>query len=223
MKKMTLDRKNYPGVFNGCKNLSELIRWVETTGQQENMMVSKLTLNNRFLDEDEENLLSNLAISEVQSLDVEFRPLHELVAETMKSLIALLQDLQVRSLKEAEFALKTGGLESNAMKGVFASSRTLIRSLEEVFQLHNSGKFNLKHFSLWREAEKEFSGILQCLLKSIEIKDQVFVSELLAGAFPDALMHWEDVLEKEILDNVAVATIFNLNSGPSERHNRKDA
>ena len=46
-------------------------------------------------------------------------------------------------------------------------------------------KFNLKHFSLWKEAEKELSSILQCILQAYELRDAKFVSELLESEFPD--------------------------------------
>lgn len=150
-------------------------------------------------------------------------PVSELVAETMKSVIALIQDLQVISLKNAEALIRSEDFEANGLKEIFAKSRMLIHSLEQIFQVHGHQGFQLRHFSLWREAEKELSSILQCILQSFEMKNAEIVSELLDSAFPDALTRWEEVLEKEILDNTSISTIFGLKSGHRGADNGVDA
>ena len=223
MKNLIITEKSHPALFLACKNFSEIIQWVEREGFKDGLYVSKITLNGRLVDEDEENLLERLAIKEVKLLEVQYMDVAELVVETIMSTIQLLQNLQLKSIEQGGYILANSKVQPNSMKEIFSKSRMLIVTLEEVFSAHSNSKMMLKHFSLWREAEKELSSILQCLLQSFEIQDFPIVGELLEGAFPEALGLWEDVLDKELNDNRRLSPIFALKKGAEQSDNRVNA
>ena len=65
MKELQLTKKSHPAIFKSCKNFGQIIQWVEKEGSKDGLYVSKIRLNGRLVDEDEENLLERLAVQAV--------------------------------------------------------------------------------------------------------------------------------------------------------------
>lgn len=223
MKKFAINANSHPALYVSCKNFGEIMSWVEHEGAKENLFVTNIVLNERGIDSDEENLLDRLAVSEVKQLEVTLQLIEELVVETLYSTIELIQNLQRKSIEQAQYIGQNSEFHPQSLKEVFGLSRTLIDTLEEVFASHNNRKIHLKHFSLWREAEKELSTIMQCILQSFEMDDPVVLAELLENPFPDALASWEEVLHKELNENRQLTPFFQLKLASSRGHNTSDA
>ena len=222
MKNISISKKSHPAVFLACKNFGQIIQWAEREGSKDGLYIAKVQLNGRVVDEDEESLLDRLSTKEVKLLEIQYMQVAELVVETIMSTIQLLQNLQVVSTEQGLYIQKHNKVVPNTMKEIFSKSRMLITTLEEVFAAHSNDKMLLRHFSLWREAEKELSTILQCLLQGFEIQDYPIVGELLEGAFPEALGLWEDVLSKELRENKRLSPIFELKKSIDQRDNTLD-
>ena len=210
MKQLVINRENFPASFKSCKNFGQLIQWVENFGERDKHFIVKMQLNGKFIDEEEEKLLDNMSISEVQEIVVDLSPVEEIMCRTMTSVISMIQDLQIKSIEFAQEMRKAPELESDKMKGLLVKSRWVIDSLEELFRAHVNKKFHLRHHSLWNQAESELTNILQCILQTFEIGNKDFLSDLLDFELTHALQLWEEVLEKEILDNPSISHIFHL-------------
>ena len=76
---------------------------------------------------------------------------------------------------------------------------------------------------MWVEAEKELTNILQCILQSRTMTDVSFVTDLLEYDLVHALSQWDEVLEKEIMDNPYISHIFSLNSSGQNSDNGANA
>jgi len=223
VKKFSINKTSYPAIYSSCKNFGEVLSWVEHEGAKDKLFITKLVLNDRVIDSDEENLLDRLAVAEIHQLDITLQVIEELVVETLCSTIELIQNLQTRSIDQAKYIAKNNEFHPQSLKEVFGLSRTLIDTLEEVFSSHNKQKVLLKHFSLWREAEKELSTIMQCILQSFEMDSPAALGELLQSPFPDALDSWEEVLVKELNENRRLVPFFQLKSHSIGGDNTSDA
>ncbi|NQZ20333.1 MAG: hypothetical protein HRT44_13915, partial [Bdellovibrionales bacterium] len=93
MKSMVFNRKNSPVVFRQLKNLGQLIQWIESEGEKEDLFIVKMSLNGKNMDEDEENLLESLSINEVEEIAVEMAPIEEIMSQTMGTIIGAIQDI----------------------------------------------------------------------------------------------------------------------------------
>lgn len=210
MKKFSINKGSYPALYSSCKNFGELMSWVEHEGARDNLFVTSITLNDRPIDADEESLLDRLAMSEVIQLDVQLQSIEELVVATLENTIQLIQNLQLKAGELARYIADNGDFQPRSLKEIFSLSRTLIDTLEEVFSSHANGKLLLRHFSLWREAEKELSSILQCILQSFEINNNAALGELLTDPFISALDAWDEVLQKELSENKRLTPYFSV-------------
>ena len=222
MKQVIVNRKSFPASFKSCKNFGQLIQWVENFGEREKHFIVRMELNGKFIDEEEEKLLDNMSIDDVQEIVVNFSPVEEIMSKTMSSVITMIQDLQLKSIDFAQEMRKAPELEEEKMKGVLVKSRRVIDSLEELFRAHVNKKFHLRHHSLWNQAEAELTNILQCILQSFEMGNKDFLSDLLEYELTHALQLWEEVLEKEILDNPSISNIFQLKNGGTGSDNKAD-
>ena len=223
MKSMVFNRKNSPVVFRQLKNLGQLIQWIESEGEKEDLFIVKMSLNGKNMDEDEENLLESLSINEVEEIAVEMAPIEEIMSQTMGTIIGAIQDIQLNVVKFCSEFRKSNNLDDEKVKYLLIHCRSVIDSLEEIFKAHMSKKFVLKHHSLWLEAEKELTNILQCILQSRHMSDVNFISDLLEFDLVSALSQWDEVLEKEIMDNPFASNIFSLKSQAPDGDNGVNA
>lgn len=222
MKTMIINRVSYPVSFNNCKKLGQLISWAESVGEKDSLYVVKMYLNGQLMDEDEENLLDGLSINEVQELRVELSPIEDIMAKTMSTIVGAIQDTQIKIVGFSREFRKNNALDDEKIKFVLIQCRSIIDSLEEVFKAHMAKRLTLKHHSLWVEAEKELTNILQCILQSRNMSDVNFVTDMLEYDLVHALSQWDEVLEKEIVDNPYISHIFSLNSNGEHGDNGVD-
>ena len=223
MKTMVINRKNYPASFKQCKKLGQLISWAESVGEKDNLYIVKMYLNNQLMDEEEENLLDSLSINEIEELKIEMSPIEEIMGKTMSTIIGAIQDTQLKIVKFSSEFRQNNKLDDEKVKFILIQCRSVIDSLEEIFKAHVSQKLTLKHHSLWVEAEKELTNILQCILQSRTMTDVSFVTDLLEYDLVHALSQWDEVLEKEIMDNPYISHIFSLNSSGQNSDNGANA
>ncbi|MCB0377092.1 MAG: hypothetical protein KDD33_01240 [Bdellovibrionales bacterium] len=212
MEKVVVSQQTHPAFFRQCKSLGQLIACLEKMGEKDDQYIVKILLNGRKLDNDEEQLLESLSINEVDELAVHFSSIDEITGKTMISIIGSIQDIQLNVIKFTKEFRGADQIDDEKLKFILIQCRGVIEGLEEIFKTHSSGKLMLKHFSLWVEAEKELTNILQCILQSRSLNDVEFISDLLEFDLVQALSLWEEVLEKEMHDSPTISQIFSLNS-----------
>ncbi len=208
MKRIKVDRTTYPATFKTCKNLGQLIASVEKAGEKDKQYLTKLFLNGKLMDQDEEYLLENMTIHDVEVLEVEFQTVNEIIGKSITDIIKTLQQIQMRAIEFAREIRKANQIDDEKVKFSLIECRTFIQSLEEIFIANQQGKFKIKHFPLWSEAEKELTNILQCLLQSLEVGTPEFVADIMDYELIQALDQWEDTLDRELMDNPSLTGHF---------------
>ena len=223
MKKMSISRASHPATFRKCKNLGQLIASVEKQGEAEKLFVVKVFLNGKVMDEEEENLLDSLSVNEVQSLEFEMSSMQDIISKSITDIIASIQTIQLNAIKFAKEFRQNESVDDEKVKFVLIQCRSTIEALEQIFVAHNRKSFHIKHLSLWHESEKELTNILQCILQSRKMSDVNFLSDLVEYDLVQALDQWEEVLEKELIDNPSFTGIFKLKSRVQKSDNGVDA
>lgn len=223
MKSITVSRQTQPATFRTCKNLGELIAIVEKQGENEGYYVTQFYLNGSKMDSDEESLLDNLSISEVETLEVQMATIEEIIKSSIAEIITCIQSVQMLAIRLCGEMRAAGQLDDEKVKYILIQCRTVIDSLEEIFVAHNQERFHIKHHSLWHEAEKEMTNILQCILQSRRMSDTHFVCDLIEYDLVHALDQWEEVLEKELIENPNFSGIFSLKTSGQKSDNEVDA
>jgi hypothetical protein len=223
MKIMKVTRKTHPATFKKCNSLGELIATIEKEGERDKLYITQIYLNNRSMDNEEEQLLDALSITEVDCLTVHFATINEIVKKTLTDIIYSIQSVQVKSIEFAREFRKNYEVDDEKVKYILIQCRQIINSLEEVFSSHANEALMLKHHSLWHEAEKELTNILQCIFQARKMPGFEIVCDLLEYDLVHALDQWEEVLERELLENNQLKGIFNLNNGSMKSDNGVDA
>ncbi len=223
MKSLKVSRASHPLTFKKCKKLGELITVIEKEGEAEKLFITQVILNNRVMDEDEENLLDSLSINEVDQIIVKMATISEIIKETLADTLCAIQSSQMSAIKFAKEFRKTFEVDDEKVKYVLIQCRQVINSLEEVFAAHKQESFLLKHHSLWHEAEKELTNILQCIFQTRKMPGFEMLCDLMEYDLVQALDQWEEVIEKELLENSSLNGIFSLKNRVSKSDNGADA
>lgn len=223
MKIMKANRQTHKATFAKCKTMGQLISIIEVEGERDNLFVTKILLNGKLMDHDEESLLEGLSINEIQEIEFHFSTVEEMVRQSIVDIISSIQTTQMTAIKFAGEFRKNQQIDDEKVKFILIQCRTIIESLEEVFLVHKQDRFLIKHSALWNQAEKELTNILQCILQGRRIGEADFISDLVEYDLIHALDQWEEALEKELIDNPAFTGIFNLNSSHLKRDNGVDA
>lgn len=223
MRKVKVDRQSHPATFRSCKNLGQLIVSIEREGEAQNLFVIQVGLNGRTMDEDEEKLLESLALSEVEQLDITYASIDEMIGQSIRDMITAIQDIQLRAIDFCKEFRRQDQVDDEKVKFILIQCRSIIDSLEQVFAAHISQKFHIRHHSLWHEAEKELTNILQCILQGRRVSDAQFMSDLIEYDLVQALDQWEEALEKELIDNPSMTGIFSLKKDSHKPDNGVDA
>jgi hypothetical protein len=167
--------------------------------------------------------LRGLAIHEIKSLEFNLSTKEEILKNSLMNIIATIQNIQLKSIEFAKEFRRTANVDDEKVKFILIQCREVIQSLELIFATNEKQSFQLKHLSLWSEAEKELTNILQCIFQTRKMTGFEMMSDLLEYDLVQALDQWEEVLEKELIDNSQFTGIFNLNSAPHKRDNEVDA
>ena len=210
MASVKVNRSTHPASFKKSKSFGQLLALLEKEGEGKNQYITSLKMNGRKVDEEEEKLIESLSIDEIDELIIEFSSLSQIVGTSIRDMIAKIQDIQLRSIQFAKDFKNSEKLDDEKIKFILIECRSVIMGLEQVFQSHIKGQFLLKHSSLWTEAERVLTNILQCILQSRHISPVEFVADLLEYELVEALDQWEEVLEKELLENSQFVGIFSL-------------
>jgi dGTP triphosphohydrolase len=222
MKSLKVTRATHPATFKKCKNLGELIAIIEQEGELENLYITKVVLNGRLMDEEEEKLLDSLSINEVQEMLVQMASISEIVKETLADSLYAIQGAQSKAIEFAKSFRAQFEVDDEKIKYVLIQCRQIINSLEEVFSAHQNERLTLKHHSLWIEAEKELTNILQCIFQARQMPGYQLVCDLLEYDLVQALDQWEEVIEKELLENSSLNGIFSLKNQSHRGDNEVD-
>lgn len=223
MKSVKVSRKSHPACFKQSKNLGNLIAILEKEGERTELFITSVELNGKKMDAEEEKLLDGLSIGEVDYLTINYATISEIVGGSIVDIISSIQDTQLTAIKFCKHFREVNQLDDEKIKFVLIQCRSIIDALEEVFKVHGRGTFNIKHHSLWLESEKELTNILQCILQSRKMPDVPFVADLIEHDLVQALDQWEEVLEKELVDNPVLTGIFSLNTAGASGDNGVDA
>ncbi len=210
MKKLKVTRTSHPATFRTCKNLGQLIASIEKEGEAQQLFVTKVYLNGKPMDEDEENLLDSLSTNEVESLEFNLSTIQEMIKNSIADIIASIQTTQLKAIEFCKEFRAKESLDDEKVKFVLVQCRSIIESLEQIFVAHHHDTFRIRHLSLWHEAEKELTNILQGILQGRRISSYDFLSDLIEYDLVQALDQWEEVLEKELLENAAFSGDFTL-------------
>lgn len=209
MKKLKVNRTNHPATFRKCKNLGQVIAVVEKQGENEGLFVTKVYLNGKSMDSEEEYLLDSLSTNEIKELDFDLSTMDDIIKNSIADIIASIQTTQIKAIEFAKEFRKQKSSDDEKVKYVLIQCRSVIESLEQIFLAHNNKSFVIKHLPLWLEAEKELTNILQCILQSRHLSDFNFIADLIEYDLVQALDQWEEVLEKELLENSHLIGQFN--------------
>jgi len=223
MKTILVNRQTRPATFQKCRNFGQLISAIEAEGESENLFVVKIYLNDRLMDQDEENLLDSLSINEIETLRFEMGTISEIVGRSIANTIAEIQDIQVRAIRFSREFRRAKSVDDEKVKYLMIRCRSIIEALEEIFCSHTSGRFHIRHHSLWLESEKELTNILQVILQSRRYSEVSFLSDVIEYDLVHALDCWEEALERELLENTLLGGTFCLNNRIEKSNNGVDA
>ncbi len=223
MKTQKVTRASHPMTFKKCKNLGELIAIIEKEGEAEKLFITQVVLNSRPMDDEEEKLLSGLSINEVEELVIKMSTLSEIIKDTLADSLYAIQGVQAKSIEFSKEFRKSHEVDDEKVKYVLIQCRQIINSLEEIFAAHKNGTFMLKHHSLWYEAEKELTNILQCIFQTRKMSGYEMICDLMEYDLVQALDQWEEVIEKELLENSSLNGIFSLKNTTAKSDNEVDA
>lgn len=223
MKTISYTRDTHPANFKQCKTFGQLLAVIEKQGEADGLYISRIFLNEKLMDFDEENLLESMSVSQVKEIKVEMATIHELICKSMTSVIRSIQDTQTSAIKFAKEFRSTQSVDDEKVKFVLIKCRTIIESLEELFTSHMNGKFKIKHIPLWEQSETQLSNILQCILQGRKMSQADFLADLIEYDLVYALDQWEETIEKEIVDNQELNKIFSLKRGGVSSNNGVDA
>lgn len=223
MKTILVNRKTYPATFQKCRNFGQLISTIEAEGENEKLYIIKIYMNDRLMDQDEENLLDSLSINEIDSLRVEMGTISEIVSRSITNIIAAIQDIQTRAIRFSREFRQVNSVDDEKVKYLMIQCRGIIEALEEIFYSHTSGRFHIRHHSLWLESEKELTNILQVILQGRRYSEAAFLSDIIEYDLIHALDCWEEALEKELLENSLLSGTFRLNNTSEKSNNGVDA
>lgn len=213
MKKIEVNRKSHPATFRQCKNLGQVIAVIEKEGEQQGLFVTKVYLNGKAMDSEEENLLDSLSLSEIKFLTFDLSSIEEIIKNSITDIIASIQGAQTHAIEFAREFRRDGKIDDEKVKFVLIECRSVIESLEEIFLAHSKQNFMIRHLPLWHEAEKELTNIIQCILQSRHMSDPQFLSDFFEYDLVQALDQWEEVLEKELLENSSFTGCFSTQEG----------
>ena len=223
MKNLKVTRATHPVTFKKCKRLGELIAVIEKEGEAEDLFITKVYLNGKAMDEEEEKLLDSLSINEVESLAVDLSSITELARKTLTDIISAIQTTQATSIVFGKEFRASKNVDDEKVKFVLIQCREIIETLEQIFNAHKQEKFAVKHLSLWHEAEKELTNILQCILQTRKMSGHEMMADLIEYDLVQALDQWEEAIEKELLENSSLNGIFSLKKDGSNSDNGVDA
>jgi hypothetical protein len=223
MKTLKVDRRSHTATFKICKNLGQLIVSLEKEGEKDNLYISQVTLNGKKMDSEDEALLDSLSLNEVDCIDLELCTIEEIIKNSILNLLSLIQNIQIKAILFAKEFRTENKIDEEKVKYVLIECRSFIFSLEEIFKAHVLQKFKIKHHFLWLEAEKELTNILQCILQGRKLATSDFIADLIEYDLVQALDQWDDVLEKELLDNSSFTKIFSLKNTKQNSDNGVDA
>lgn len=218
-----ISRKTHAATFKKCKTLGQLITAVEKEGEANNLYITKLSLNGRLMDQDEESLLDSMSVNQVDTLEVDFAGINQLIKSSFADIISAIQNVQLQAIEFAKTFRKDSSVDDEKVKYILIQCRSIIEGLEEIFKAHSHNKITIKHISLWFEAEKELTNILQGVLQARRLSGSDFIADLIEYDLVQALDQWEEVVEKELVDNPAFTGIFNLKTGRNGSDNGVDA
>ena len=214
MKNLLVNRDTYPLLFKKCKNLGEVISFIEKQGENENLYITNIYLNEEPMNEEEESLLDSLSISEIEQLNFNLSSMEEM---TRQSIIELISALQVARLKAEEFFNKFQNKKKWSEEDfslLLFQCRLIMDGLEHIFQAHSQGRVSICQALLWEEAEEKLSQTLESLLKAHQAESFERASHLIENDLRQAFEVWEETLEKEIVENSSLNGSF---SGENRR------
>ncbi len=223
MKNLKVSRSSHPMTFKKCKNLGELVAVVEKEGEADNLFITQVILNNKIMDEEEEKLLTSLSVNEIESMVFKMATISEIVRETLADTLYAIQSTQSKAIEFAKSFRQNFEVDDEKVKFTLIQCRQIINSLEEIFCAHQNETFLIKHHSLWNEAEKELTNILQCIFQTRKMPGFNMLCDLMEYDLVQALDQWEEVIEKELLENSSLNGIFSLKNQASQRDNEVDA
>ncbi len=222
MKTLHVTPQLYPQNFKKCKNLGQLIAIFEKQGENDDLYIVKINVNGSVIDRDEEALLETLSINEIKELTLHYSTLNEMINQLFVDLIRMIQNTQIKAISFAQDFRKNQKIDEDKVKFSLIQCRSVIESLEEIFSMHVNGLFRLRHPSLWRQAEQEMTNILQCIFQGMGWGKATFIADLMEYDLTDALDVWDELLEKELLDNPQLSGIFQLKSPQQKSDNGVD-
>lgn len=222
MKKLSVTRSTHPVTFKKCSSLGQLITVIEKEGEAEGLYVIKVYLNDKAMDAEEEGLLDSLSINEVDKLTVDLASMTEIIRNTMTDIVGSIQSTQLKAIQFSKEFRQAQSVDDEKVKYILILCRQIIESLEEIFVAYNKEHILLKHMSLWRQAESELTNILQCILQSRNLSGYELISDLIEYDLVHALDQWEEVIEKELVENSSLNGIFSLKNKQQKSDNGVD-
>ncbi len=222
MKTLYVTPQLYPQNFQKCKNLGQLIALFEKQGENDELYIIKINVNGSVIDRDEEALLQSLSVNEIKEMTFHYSTLNEMINQLFVDLIRMIQNTQIKAISFSQDFRKNQKVDEEKVKFSLIQCRSVIESLEELFSMHINEIFKLRHPSLWQQAEREMTNILQCIFQGMKWSEVDFISDLLEYDLTDALDVWEELLEKELQDNPQLMGIFQLKTHAQKSDNGVD-
>lgn len=224
MKTIYVTPKLYPQNFKKAKNLGQLIALFEKQGENDRLYVVKVNVNGCSINRDEESMFESMSVEEINDMTIHYSTLAEIVLQLLQSNISLLQSMQIQAIRFGQdYRQAAEEVPDHRLNHLLIDCRTFIESLEQAYQLHSNQLFYIRHISLWKIAESEFSNILQSIFQTQQWGNAQILCDLVEYDLTDSLENWEDILYKELLDNPRLKSIFCLKTERSNRDNSKDA
>lgn len=179
-----------------CKNFNQLVKKLEDIGAKKKLVICKIKINDRFVDEEEEQLLHKMSLKTVNQIEVHYSSSKDLIKSTMVNIVKLIDTTVSMCYSLADIEIKTEDFP-NQLGGVIRNGQLMIESLREVYNL-NMRAHVLKHLALWKNSESEIEQVLQIVITLFEHKKWNEMQDILKYDLPEALLMWQDTLETEL-------------------------
>lgn len=172
MKKVKFEKNEIASRFEHCNTLREVIFEMEKSGTPKGEYVCKINVNGMNMGEEDEIKFANTLRKDINSLEIDFGTLDELVKGMLKSYIQWIPNIKIILLETAKF-FQAGDIEKGQKRFLVMldSCRYYVSSLIEL-------KRSSREISETLFVEEHFSALIREVMGAFEKQDYVLLADL---------------------------------------------
>lgn len=178
--------------FDNCETLAEVVTVAEEKARQQGRVVCGVLLNGKRLNESDEAQMGTMSVANIHSLSFETEDPEELVISTVKTQLALIDEIE-RMGNEVAIAFRGPdiGRAQSLLINWLDSCKWLTDALVVMKGAQNWLAIDK---SSWAEGEKQFQIMISQILAAVEREDFVELADTLQYELANGLAGWRNLL-----------------------------